>query len=168
MTIRNRTVRAVAVPPSPMAERTLARVDYADAFAVALPEGAPRDPEQLARRVLEWPPPLWVRSAMAIRNAVVLPLGLKAPRSACEGFPLLDRDEREIVLGLDDRHLDFRASILVEGDTVVVSTRVRFNNALGRAYFAPVRIAHPFVVKAMMRRLLTSTRCPSSSPAAAG
>jgi hypothetical protein len=167
MTIRNRTVQAVAVPPSPMAERTLARVDYADAFAVALPEGAPRDPEQLARRVLD-SPPLWVRSAMVIRNAAVLPLGLKAPRSAAAGFPLLDRDEREIVLGLDDRHLDFRASILVEGDTVVISTRVRFNNALGRAYFAPVRVAHPFVVKAMMRRLLTSTGCPSSSPAAAG
>ena len=167
MTIRNRTVRAVAVPPSPMAERTLSRVDYADAFAVALPPGAPRDPEQLARRVLDSPPP-WVLAAMALRNAVVLPLGLKSPRSARAIFPLLDRDEREIVLGLDDRHLDFRASILVEGDTVVVSTRVRFNSALGRAYFTPVRLAHPIVVKAMMRRLLTSTECPSSSPAAAG
>jgi hypothetical protein len=149
-----------------MAERTLSRVDHADAFAVALPPGAPRDPEVLARRVFH-SPPAWVVAAMALRNAVVLPLGIKTPRSADAGFPLLDRDEREVVLGLDDRHLDFRTSILVEGDTVVVSTRVRFNGALGRAYFAPVRVAHPFVVKAMMRRLLTSNGCPSSSPAAA-
>ncbi len=160
------TVREVAVPPSPMAERTMPRVDYADAFAVALPAHAPRDPLALAERVFHSPPP-WIKAAMAARNAVVRPFGLKTPRTTERGFPLLDRDEREVLLGLDDRHLDFRASILVDGDTAVVTTRVRFNSALGRAYFAPVRLVHPFVVKAMMRRVLTSEGCPSSSPATA-
>ena len=166
MTIRNRTVRAVAVPPSPMAERTLKRVDYADAYAVALPPGTPRDPEHVAELVFHRPP-AWVLAAMGLRNAVVRPLGLKAPRSTRRGFPMLDRDEREVLLGLDDRHLDFRVTVRVEGETAVLATRVQIHGALGRAYFAPVRIVHPYVVKTMMRRLLTSEGCPSSSPAAA-
>jgi uncharacterized protein DUF2867 len=166
MTIRNRTVNEVAVPPSPMAERKLPRVDYADAFAVALPADAPRDPEALLDRIFH-SAPKWVLAAMGARNALVRLVGLKAPSSVRAGFPLLDRDEREVVLGLDDRHLDFRVSVLVEGDTAVLATRVRLRNTLGRAYFAPVRLVHRIVVKAMMRRLLTSEGCPSSSPAAA-
>jgi uncharacterized protein DUF2867 len=152
MTIRNRTVQTVAVPPSPMAERTLPRVDYADAFAVALPADAPRDPEALADRVFH-SPPKWVLAAMGARNALVRAIGLKTPGSARTGFPLLHRDEREVVFGLDDRHLDFRVSVIVEGDTAVVATHVWLRNALGRAYFAPVRLVHPIVVKAMMRRV---------------
>jgi hypothetical protein len=151
MTIRNGTVREVTVPPSPMAERTLPRVDYADAFAVPLPPDAPRDPEAIASRVFH-SPPNWVLAAMGVRNALVRAVGLKTPGSTRTGFPLLDRDEREVVLGLDDRHLDFRVSVLVEGDTAVVATRVWLRNALGRAYFAPVRIVHPVVVRAMMAR----------------
>jgi hypothetical protein len=166
MTIRNRTVYEVAVPPSPMAERTLPRIDYADAFAMALPADAPREPEALADRVFH-SPPRWVSAAMGVRNALVRLVGLKAPDSTRAGFPLVDRDEREVVLGLDDRHLDFRVSVVVDGDTAVVATRVHLRNALGRAYFAPVRLVHPIVVMAMMRRLLTSEGCPSSSPAAA-
>jgi hypothetical protein len=149
-----------------MAQRTLARVDYADAYALALPPGAPRDPEQVAEAVFHRPP-AWVLAAMGLRNAIVAPLGLKAPRSTRRGFPMLDRDEHEVLLGLDDRHLDFRVSVRVEGDTAVVATRVQLNGALGRAYFTPVRLVHPIVVKTMMRRLLTSEACPSSSPAAA-
>ena len=144
-------MRAVAVPPSAMAQRTLARVDYADAYAVALPPGAPRDPEQVAEAVFHRPP-AWVLAAMGLRNAIVAPLGLKAPRSARRGFPMLDRDDHEVLLGLDDRHLDFRVSVHVEGATAVVATRVQIHGALGRAYFAPVRLVHPVAVRAMLTR----------------
>jgi hypothetical protein len=93
---------------------------------------------------------------MAARNVVVAPLGLKAPRSAARGFPKLDGDEREVLLGLDDRHLDFRVSVLVQDGTLTFATRVRLRNRLGRAYFAPVRLVHPLVVRAMVARALST------------
>ncbi|MBW4457320.1 MAG: DUF2867 domain-containing protein [Nostoc indistinguendum CM1-VF10] len=37
------------------------------------------------------------------------------------------------------------------GSWVVVSTVVKFNNWLGRAYFVPVRPVHKIIVPAMMR-----------------
>ena len=63
-----------------------------------------------------------------------------------------------ILLGEDDRHLDFRLSVLRQrggtADWVVVSTVVRFNNWLGRAYFLPVRPLHQLIVPAILRSAL--------------
>jgi hypothetical protein len=67
--------------------------------------------------------PRWGAWLMSLRNAIVRPFGLKtAPeggkhhdqmRPLARGdsagiFPVLKRAEDEIVLGLDDKHLDFR------------------------------------------------------------
>lgn len=59
------------------------------------------------------------------------------------------------MLGEDDQHLDYRVSVRLEREQgkcwVVVSTVVKFNNGLGRAYFVPVRPVHKIIVPAMMR-----------------
>ena len=152
MNIRNRTeTYAVPVPASPLADGTLSRIDWADAIAAPLPAGAPPDPAIWADRVFHQPP-AWVVAALAARNAVVAPLGLKAPSSTRKGFPVLGRTDDELLMGLDDRHLDFRVSVLVRDGVLTVATRVRLRNALGRAYFAPVRLIHPIVVRAMLAR----------------
>ena len=71
-------------------------------------------------------------------------------------FRVLARSDTEIILGDDDRHLDFRVGILrqVNGDrtVVVVSTIVSFHNWLGRLYFMPVQRFHRLIVPALMRR----------------
>jgi hypothetical protein len=107
---------------------------------------------------------------MAIRHAVVAPLGLVATRRSIDHatrlanrtgdrlgvFPVLAEAPEEILLGLDDRHLDFRVSVRILEDAGrrrgVVSTLVRIHNALGRAYFGVVKPFHRIVVPAMMRR----------------
>ena len=149
-------VTAVPVPTGSLAAGLLPRVDFADAWAAILPPGAGRDPRAWARAVFVFPP-RWVTAALRLRNAVVAPLGLRTPRSAATGFPEIARDEREVVLGLDDRHLDFRVSVMVDerpdgGAALVVSTFVRLRNAAGRAYFAPVRLVHGPIVRAMVGR----------------
>jgi len=167
MTIRNRTVREVAVPPSPLAEASLERVDFSDAYAAPLPAGSDPDPQAWVDRVFHQPP-RWVGAAMRARNVIAERLGLEAPASTRGGFPVLAREEREILLGMDDKHLDFRVSVRVEAGTLIVATRVRLRNRLGRVYFAPVKRVHPIVVRAMMARaLLVSEECPSSSPSIA-
>jgi Protein of unknown function (DUF2867) len=62
-----------------------------------------------------------------------------------------DRD-RELILGEDDRHLDFRLSLLLRarpdgsGDELVATTVVRCHNALGRMYLALIAQFHRLVV----------------------
>jgi Protein of unknown function (DUF2867) len=78
------TARAVPIPPSRLSEGMLPRVDFADAFAIALPRGAPTDPMVYVERVFRHPP-RWVTAAMRARNAAVRPLGLRAPRTTRTG-----------------------------------------------------------------------------------
>lgn len=116
--------------------------------------------------------PHWVSTLMAIRNAIVKRLGLKdvgslrgminRPAAAYRPgdhmgiFNIFALDKRELLLGIDDRHLDVRVSIL-KGETTgiahyTVSTVVHVKNWLGRLYMLPVGRIHPRVVRAMMRR----------------
>lgn len=81
-------------------------------------------------------------------------------------FPVVARTPDEILLGLDDRHLDFRVSVRVADEESanlgIVSTLVRFNGWLGRAYFLPVRPAHRLIVPVMLRR--GALRLPAKVP----
>ncbi|MCX5232747.1 DUF2867 domain-containing protein [Streptomyces sp. NBC_00233] len=67
-------------------------------------------------------------------------------------FPVRGSGDRELLVGKDAGHLDFRSSVLVDEDSVTLATAVRLHNAAGRLYFAPVRLVHPFLVRRMLRR----------------
>ena len=67
-------------------------------------------------------------------------------------FDTVSRTEHEVLLGADQAHLGFRASVLVEADRVVLSTVVELRNRRGRAYFALVRRLHPWSCAAMLAR----------------
>jgi hypothetical protein len=74
-------------------------------------------------------------------------------------FKVYGKSETEIVLGEDDKHLDFRLSVLrtpdlspTLGGQLTVSTVVHCHNLLGRAYIFVIAPFHRLVVKASLRR----------------
>jgi Protein of unknown function (DUF2867) len=112
---------------------------------------------------------------MAVRDLLVSPFGIKSSttiRAGAEGrsridfFPVLEEDEREVVLGEDDRHLDFRASLMVQefpmvqedgsAPFLVSTTAVRCHNLVGRLYLVAIRPFHVAVVNAALRRVSRS------------
>jgi hypothetical protein len=143
--------------------------DLADAFAVPLPPGAAgRRIEDLAEAVLG-NPPVWLRSLLALRDGVMVRFGVKTTamlRARALGtgaarvnfFPILSQTADEIILGEDDRHLDFRASILVRnrtsggGEELVMTTVVHCHNRLGRTYLCAILPFHRLVVTSSLRR----------------
>lgn len=86
---------------------------------------------------------------MALRQALVGLVGIE--RGTPEAFATLERTDSEALLGEYAGHLRFRASVLVADDAVTVSTVAAPSNTRGRAYLVPVRLVHPFVVRAMLR-----------------
>ncbi|MEC4591314.1 MULTISPECIES: DUF2867 domain-containing protein [Nitrospirillum] len=137
---------------------------FADAFRLVLaPGGTVIDAPAAARRMMGTSPD-WVRRLMALRNAIVAPLGLKAPRppAAAEAsraghigiFPILSSGPDRVVLGMADKHLDFRAVIDVRqeagGWQVTATTVVRTHNWLGRAYLTLIMPFHRLVVRTML------------------
>ncbi len=70
-------------------------------------------------------------------------------------FTIFGSTPDELLLGIDDSHLDLRVSVLKQGGarpSYIISTVVKVHNWLGRAYMLPVGRIHPLIVKTMMRR----------------
>lgn len=66
------------------------------------------------------------------------------------------------MLGLDDRHLDFRIVVEVTElgagrQEVAASTIVKTHNLLGRTYLAVVKPFHRIIVPAMLAQVLTKS-----------
>ncbi|MDQ1856103.1 MULTISPECIES: DUF2867 domain-containing protein [unclassified Chryseobacterium] len=121
--------------------------------------------------------PKWGKKMFAFRNKAVGIFGLKTGSEAetrqkekdfkCEVgervglFKVFDKTSNEIVLGEDDKHLDFRVSLLVEKSKVhsdenslTISTTVKYHNWLGVLYFLPVRPFHKLIVPAMLKNMI--------------
>jgi hypothetical protein len=141
---------AVPVPATPLLAHALPHVDWSDAYAVLLP-GRHREvhPQEWADAVFH-SPPLWVRVLLGVREAAVGLVGIQ--RGGAHAFDTVSWTSNEVLLGIDQDHLAFRASVLVEPGRVVVSTVVEIRNRRGLAYSALVRLVHPFVVRGMLAR----------------
>jgi hypothetical protein len=163
-------VRSVALPPSSRVTRMYAHPNLADAYTIRLPDNATTDPELLARFMFSHQP-AWVGKLLRIRDALVAGFGLKTAKGLEESaraeldkhvsiFRIYERAVDEIVLGEDDKHLDFRVSVFQEtrtdgaggGHYLTVSTVVRCHNLLGRTYILLITPFHEMVVRSSMRR----------------
>lgn len=143
--------------------------DLADAYAVELPCGASNDPETLARFIFSQSPH-WAGRLMRVRDALVCAFGLKTARHlrALDAdamneriglFRIYRREPGEILLGEDDRHLDFRLSVLCSQESspastrrLTVSTVVRCRNRLGRVYIFLIAPFHRLIMRASLRQ----------------
>lgn len=142
---------------------------YADAYRIRLDAHQFPDVDSVARAFVKTSPG-WITALMRLRDRLVGVFGLKrgidapppvADESLIEPgdfvgfFRVLERNEKEILAGEDDRHLDFRISFLYEaredGAFMTVTTVVKIHNAFGRAYFFLVAPVHRRIVPAMIR-----------------
>lgn len=153
--------REVAVPATALLAGALPRVDWSDAYAVECGVDAPTDPQVWADAVFRGAPG-WVVAVLGLREALVGLVGIE--RSGPSAFATLARTDDEVLLGTDERHLGFRASVLREPRRVVVSTVVQLHNARGRAYFALVRRVHPVIVRTMLRGAAARLSNPAVRP----
>ena len=122
--------------------------------------------------------PLLLKLLLIVRNAIVRPFGLKAPAAADimrgefkTGHTVGDTIGRwriffisddEIIAGGDDKHQDFRVSVLRERDagtaSVVVTTICTVHNAFGKIYLFFVVPFHRYGVRKLMSNALAAQR----------
>ena len=146
---RRPRAKAVAVPSTKLLADALPRVDWSDSYVVSCAEGDPMDPQDWADAIFH-SPPSWVGGLMLARELLVGFVGIQ--RGGAAAFDTLDRTEDEVLLGIDQSHLGFRASVLRQPNQVVLSTVVQLHNRRGRVYFALVKRVHPAVVRAALTR----------------
>ncbi len=122
--------------------------------------------------------PKWTAQLFELRNRIASVFGLKTPEKTNNRKELLDnfncelgeklglftvyhRNENEVILGEDDKHLDFRISLYKESKTndigskiLTLSTTVKFNNRFGKLYFLPVKPFHKLIVPRMLKGII--------------
>ena len=159
--------RAVPLPSGSRIAAIYAHGNLADAYAIDLPAGTARSPEVLARFVFAHQP-RWISILMGIRDTLVAGLGLKTGKSlrsvGADGsrigiFRVYEANSLEVIMGEDDRHLNFRVSALyqpavqssTDGPRLVFSTVVHCHNRLGRWYLGLIAPFHRLVVQSCLR-----------------
>lgn len=155
-----RPVRASEIKPV-LPDAAWPTADWADAFEVEYGSGT-TDMTSLARQTVG-AMPKWARALLALRNILVAPFGLKAdgatdavrPENQVGMFPILHQSQDRIVLGLDDKHLDFRIVLerIKTGDQHMLraTTLVTRHNLFGRFYISIVTPFHKRIVKSVLQ-----------------
>lgn len=122
--------------------------------------------------------PLYVKLALISRNAIAKLAGLEVPTVAeilnpevrstyavgdrIGPWPIFSISQNEIVAGRNNRHLDFRLSVLKRTDDdaacVTVSTVCTVHNLAGKVYLFFIAPFHRFGVKNLMSRAVAARR----------
>ena len=122
--------------------------------------------------------PLWMKLLLIVRNAVAKGFGLEAPdvgeimKPAVRSeyrvgdkigpWPIFFIAENEIVAGRNNKHLDFRLSVLKvrDGDApnVVVTTICTVHNAFGKIYLFFIVPFHKMGVRALISNAVAANR----------
>jgi hypothetical protein len=156
-------VERVAVPKRALDLSQFDRIDHSDAYRVRVPAGI--DVATAARAFLT-APPRWVVALVRLRDRMVTPLRLKAVGwrapdpstfslfAGARGglFPVIGVEPESVILGEDDRHLDFRIRLDIAGEFLTVSTVVRFHGWLGKLYFRPIQPVHDLIFRATLEQ----------------
>ena len=141
--------------------------DFLDCYSVDIGHGQVPIVE-IAQRIFIGLP-AWVDALLALRDLGVSLFGLKTtaalPRDTTirPGIEVGDRinffhvrslAEDEIILGEDDRHLDFRIAVRRDGESrVSLATWVQVHNRLGRSYLRLILPFHVMIVNARLAAL---------------
>lgn len=142
-------IRTDSLPPASSLWSLHQPGDFLDCYSVP----STLSPAEAARRGLALPS--WAAVLFRLRNALVRPFGLKTGASDAQIFPTCLETEDELILGTDDRHLNFRIGLIREGGRIYMSTWVRPHNRWGSAYLALVMPFHILISRGAVARMAT-------------
>ena len=169
MQIDNYPITPVALPAESGVSQLYKTTNLVDAYAIQLPNGTTTNPELLARFIFSQQSP-WISGLMKVRDALVAGFGLKTSAQLMKAdglgktnrigiFKVYSTSTHEIILGEDDKHLDFRLSLLYQvqpsaftSPQLILSTVVHCHNLLGRSYIFIIAPFHRLIVQSMLRR----------------
>ena len=101
--------------------------------------------------------PKWIMRMYYIRNLIVKPFGVKINKSFVN--MIIEQNDNEIIIGAKDKHLTFHVSLFcsdVKDKTqeVSITTIVKYENILGRIYFAAIWLFHRIIVSYLFKRAI--------------
>jgi len=131
-------------------------IDFLDCFSVQ----STLSPRHAAEIITNFPP--WVRALLLLRRLVTAPFDLSNDGPNADDklgpFPVEIENNSELVAGFDDKHLNFRVSVISQDSTVFLATWVRPHNFGGRFYLRCILPFHILIARNALVRVATETR----------
>lgn len=160
--------KADRLPLSARLNDHIGKKDFVDCFSIELGEnGTALSIDELARS-LGTTPPKWVQYLLALRNILVKPFGLRTefdgeqtqkgeckPGELINFFRIYYRDNNEILMGDNDKHLDYRVSVYRSPnrpEKLYAATWVHRHNWVGHSYLFLIKPFHKVIVRSMVTR----------------
>ena len=144
-------VRAVPLPDQSGLRAYLAPGDFVDCYAAP----ARMTPRKAAEIVVDFPN--WARWLLVLRRIFTAPFGLDndgPPGPDKLGpFPVESETEEEIIAGFNDKHLDFRVSVMCRDGLVSLATWVHPHNIAGRGYLSAILPFHILIARNAVARV---------------
>ena len=142
-------------------KQVLSPIDFADTFSTTNEQD---NIEQVTNLIFR-KTPKWIDSLLLLRNMIMSLFNLKTVQpddyneKFVEGgyirfFRIFSVSDSMVILGLDDKHLDFRVVIRNDRSTsynIKVTTLVKYNKKIGQLYMTVIKPFHKIIVKSMVR-----------------
>lgn len=149
-------VVATALPEQSLLHNRIAAGDFVDCYRVR----CVTSPRAAARIITGFPG--WVNALLLVRRLVTTPFGLSnnGPPAADKvgPFPVEIATEHELIAGFDDKHLDFRVSVMCQEGQVFLATWVHPHNVGGRIYLGAIMPFHILIVRDGLQRVANAAR----------
>ncbi|MEN7551185.1 DUF2867 domain-containing protein [Rapidithrix thailandica] len=160
----------VNLPSNTLVSRHFSTIDFADGFQAPVSTQGKLTKEDIVKAFFQSSPG-WIKVLMQIRNFLASLVGLKTGKTKevtsitlkkgqLTGlFHIYDVAENEVLLGENDKHLDFRVSFIKEKLThskhlLTICTIVQIHGALGRVYWLFVKPFHKRIVPVILRNMI--------------
>ncbi len=162
------------IPDSDLINQNFSPVHYSDSYKIEFYTKQSIHVDNLVYAFFD-SPPKWIEKLFSLRNTIVKILGLKVSEendrtrqrelftvekgNGLGLFKVFDKNDNEVLLGEDDKHLDFRILFQLTRSTndyyiFSLTTPVRFHNSFGKFYFTIIKPFHQFIVPAMISSIV--------------
>ncbi|MFA3918063.1 DUF2867 domain-containing protein [Ruegeria hyattellae] len=140
-----------ALPANSLLHARIRSGDFLDCFSVA----SDLPPRQAADSITDFPG--WAKALVRLRGVLVAPFGLEKTGPEAPNkvglFPVEHEGKTELIAGFNDRHLDFRVSVISEAGRVSLATWVHRHNLGGRLYLAAILPFHILIARNALVRV---------------
>lgn len=145
---------ATDLPLQSLLNDRIKTTDFLDCYSVE----SDLSPRSAANIITQFP--IWARFLVGIRNILITPFGLSSdgPSAADKvgAFPVEIENDHELIAGFDDKHLDFRVSVVSQEGKVFLATWVRTKNIGGKMYLKTILPFHILIARDALARVRTA------------
>lgn len=145
------SVQATSLPLHSDLHRLRTQGDFLDCYSVS----SDMNVRRAADIITDFPG--WARGLLHVRGVLTAPFGLdnKGPEVANKVgiFPVESETADELIAGFDDKHLNFRVSVMSHAGLLSLATWVAPHNFGGRIYLAAIMPFHVAIARNALIRV---------------